>query len=399
MAQTPEHLPATIETIEGVYGFGQQFTISAGDKLHVHFAKSVQMAVLCDRGGTQFHVPLSSAMKFGLCQQDEEFEKVSDIVKKSQHLPHVICCQQHVPRRGKQEEVKKDELLIVKKYDRALTCQSLWSDREIMLHKNCKGSFSSTPEKTSMYLLDIRQHLPHVIPRKVYLYPPVPRKKHDLFTRGKVFTLKEFTTVTSLVVSNIDDEELFDIILDETLSTLRVTVLGKAPAMSLSRKFSIMPGQYTKLMKRDVSSGFQEALYTTLRRGFESEGVQLAAGGSGSSDVSGGRGDYEYVDVVPARHYYSAGEFSHVPPQSPAEQNRDYLKSLSMHEISLLLKAMNLEKYQATFSKEQVSGSLLAEFNDHNLQRYLHIHNPCHRQKLLQVISGETAAEKLLFSC
>ena len=295
------------------------------------------MAVLCDRTGTQFHVPLSSAMKFGLCQQDEEFEKVSDIVKKSQHLPHVICCQQHIPRRGKQEEVKKDELLIVKKYEYgALTCQSLWSDREIMLHKNCKGSFSSSPEKTSTYLLDLRQHLPHFIPCKVYLYPPVARKKHDLFTRGKVFTLKECTTVTSLVVSNIGDEELFDIILDETLSTLRVTVLGKAPAMSLPRKLSIMPGQYTKLIKRDVLSGFQEALYTTLRRGFESEGVQLAAGGSGCSDVSGGRGDYEYVDVVPARQYYSAGEFSRVP-QSPAEQNRDYLKSLSMHEVRIPL--------------------------------------------------------------
>ena len=152
-------------------------------------------------------------MKSGLCKQDEELEKVSDIVKKSQHLPHVICCQQHVPSKGKQEEVKKHELLIVNKYDGALTCQ-LWSDQEIMLHKKCKGS-SSSPEKTSMYLLDLRQHLPHVIPWKMYLYPPVPREKHDLFTRGMVFTLKECTTVTSLVVRYIGDKEVFDTILDE----------------------------------------------------------------------------------------------------------------------------------------------------------------------------------------
>ena len=341
LAESPHRLPATIETIEGVYGFGQQFTISAGDKLHIHFAKSVKMAVLCDRVGTDFHVPLSSAIKFSVFQEDEEFENVSDIIKKLQkantaktkHLPRVICCQQYVPRRGKQEEVKNDELLIVKKHSGVgLTCQSVWSDREIVLPKNCKVSFSSSPEETSMYLLSFLQHLSHLLPCKVHLYPPAPQQKHGLFTRGKIFTLKECTVVKSLVVSNIgaSDDELFDIILDETLSTLQVAVLGKAPPMSLSRRLSIMPGHYTKLIKRDVGSGFQQALYTTLRRGFESEGVQLAAGGGGSSDARAR--DYDYVEVVPARHYYSAGEGV---PLSPSDSNRSYLKSLSMHEVRI----------------------------------------------------------------
>ena len=65
-------------------------------------------------------------------------------------------------------------------------------------------------------------------------------------------------------------------------------------------------------------------------------------------------------------------------------------------QVTLLLKAMGLEKYQSTFIREQVSGSLLAELNEKNLQHFFRIYNPYHRQKLLQVISGETSAKELL---
>lgn len=74
--------------------------------------------------------------------------------------------------------------------------------------------------------------------------------------------------------------------------------------------------------------------------------------------------------------------------------------SLKIVEVSLLLKALELEKYQTTFSHQQVSGALLAELNDINLQHFLHIHHHSHRQKLLQVISGEISAKELIFqSC
>lgn len=337
LAQTPQYLPTTIETVTGYYGFGHKFTISAGDKLYVHFAKHVKMAVLHDRTGTQFHIPLSSAMKFGLLQEEKEFEKVADIVKNSQNLPHIICCQRYIPHHGKQEEVKEGDLLIVKKCQAGLTCHSVGSNQEILLPKKCMGSFSTSSEKTSMYLLDFLQYLSHLLPCKIYLFPP-SELKHDLFTRGKVFTLKECTTVTSLVVSNVGapEDDFFDVILDENLSELRVTVFDKSPPV-LRRKDSVQSGHYMRLIKGGVSNEFQEALYTTLRHGLESEGVQLAVGGHGVSDVgSCSSRDYDYIEVLAVPHYSCAGESGRIHISS-TEQNRHYLKSLSIHEVGFPL--------------------------------------------------------------
>ena len=266
-------------------------------------------------------------MKFGLCQETLEFEKVSDLARKTRHI---ICSQQPIPCLGKQAAVEEGELLVVKEHHwRGLSCHSLRRDQDVFLHKNCRGSFTTSPEKTSVYLLDFLQYLPHLLPCKVHLYPP-SEGKQDVFSRGRVFTLKGCTSVTSLVVSNVgaSEDELFDVLLDESLSDLRVIVFGRAPPLSFSRKGSIMPGHYTKLVRSD--DGLQESLYTNLRRGYEGEGVNLTAGDSPATISRAGRvnRDYEYVDVLSVRAHYRAAEFG-----SPADQNRDYLKSLSMHEV------------------------------------------------------------------
>ena len=206
-----------------------------------------------------------------------------------------------------------------------LLCHSLKSEQEKHLLKSCRGLFTTSPEQTSMYLLSFLQHLSHLLPCKVHLYPPSHQDMYDMFTRGQVFTLERCTTVTSLVASNVSesDNDLFDIILDNGLSDLRVSVFGSAPALSPTRKNTIMTGHYTRLMKRDFASQFQQTLYATLRRGLEGEGVELVAGDT-VRDVSV---EYDYVDAGTLRPTNSSGG------PSRAERNRQYLKTLSMHEV------------------------------------------------------------------
>ena len=327
----PHHLPATIETIDGYLGFGHQFTISTGDLLCAHFVKHVKMVVLQDRVGLQFHVPLSSAMKFGFYQdktEPEEFVKVSDMAKQKNGLPRVICCEKYIPAQARQEAVDQGDTLIVKGYrshgSRAgLICHSLRRDQEVMLLKSCRGSFTTAPEKTCMYLLDIVTHLAELLPCKVHLYPPAGHKRHDLFTRGRIFTLKEYTTVTSLVVSNVNstNSKLFDIVLDKDLSELRVSVLNTAPERVAQQHSAstFWPGHYTQLIK---TTEFQQSLYTTLRPGLEAEGVKVA-----HSQAEGGS-EYAYISMWP--RYYPSADQEH---RSRPEQSREDLRSLSMHEV------------------------------------------------------------------
>ena len=57
---------------------------------------------------------------------------------------------------------------------------------------------------------------------------------------------------------------------------------------------------------------------------------------------------------------------------------------------------MGLGMYKAKFLKEKVRGSFLAECSQHQLQSYLGISNHTHCEQLLEIISGQKSARKLL---
>ena len=363
LAKQPDHLPTTIETVDGFYGFGAQFTISTGDQLLVHFAKNTKVVTLRDRLGMEYNVPLSSAMKFGLVREPievpEVFETASDIPAQTRHLPPVICAQQSVPRRGKYDGVEEGEILItrLKPSSRSgLTCYSLTTNREKTLHGDCKGHFTTAPEKTSMYLLDILGHLRNSLPCSVRLYPPTTNKKNEELEimSGKIFTLKECTTKTSLVVSNVISDvsgKLFDILLDRDLSKLRVFILDAQHAGKVQNKEdfskSVTDGQYTMLTNTayGFARSFQKSLYSTIRHGFETEGVEIA------SRRMRGKAKLQVVDkdedgYVRVHHHLYATEDEQCSPSKPSvKKNKAYLTSLSMHQVSLNVSSIGIAIY------------------------------------------------------
>ena len=337
LAECPHYLPATIQTIDGFYGFGRQLSISAGDRFHVHSVKEVDVAVLCDHSGTHLHIPFSSPMKFGLFQEPiQEFQKVSDI---SRTNPYVICCQQYIPG----QRLEKGEILILKRdhlrgSQGGLICHSLSTGKEKHLHHNCKGLFTTAPEMTSMHLADLYNHLPHLrLPCKVFLYPPYPPGAYDMIFKDRVYTFEKCITAKSLVASNTSDSDsvaFFDIILDENISQLSVSIshsasssplpppppaAAAAAAVSGSRKSSSMPGHYARLLSNRPPNGFHDSSYTTLQDSLE---------GSESETLDN---EYEYV-VVQKSWEHCSTERIHF---SLAEINQEYLKTLSMHEVRL----------------------------------------------------------------
>ena len=108
----------------------------------------------------------------------------------------------------------------------------------------------------------------------------------------------------------------------------------------------------------------------------------------------------------------------HLPPSPDTttfEENRDYVKSLSIAQVctranipvslvsplllqvSLLLEDMNLGQYKQAFVEQQVSGDVLVDLTESMLSsKELGIESDLHRLRLMKVIRGEPSAHRQL---
>ena len=61
-----------------------------------------------------------------------------------------------------------------------------------------------------------------------------------------------------------------------------------------------------------------------------------------------------------------------------------------------LLDIMNLSQYQATFSEEMISGEILVELDDRDLENDLGVRSKIHRVRLMKIINGHHSARNIL---
>lgn len=64
--------------------------------------------------------------------------------------------------------------------------------------------------------------------------------------------------------------------------------------------------------------------------------------------------------------------------------------------MTKLLSSMNMSQYVDAFTKEQISGEILLELNDHVLENELGITSRIHRIKMMKVIGGRHSALSIL---
>lgn len=74
------------------------------------------------------------------------------------------------------------------------------------------------------------------------------------------------------------------------------------------------------------------------------------------------------------------------PPTSP----------VSFLQIQDLLQIMNLGQYRAKFASEMISGELLIELGQEDLERELDVKSKIHRLRLMKIIDGHHSARNIL---
>lgn len=81
---------------------------------------------------------------------------------------------------------------------------------------------------------------------------------------------------------------------------------------------------------------------------------------------------------------------------SSRERNKAYIGRLNANQVVELLKEMDLSCYVDTFTKERISGDVLLELEETDLQQELGVKSKVHRIRLMKIINGDHNAADFL---
>ena len=74
------------------------------------------------------------------------------------------------------------------------------------------------------------------------------------------------------------------------------------------------------------------------------------------------------------------------------------VNSVSIVQVLDMLDALRLSQYRAKFEEESIGGSILIDCDENTLEKELGMAMKIHRLKLLQIIRGDTSAQRILES-
>ena len=181
--------PLKIYLLDGYYGQTAHFTLSSSDMFDVHFAKRTQVMTVRDSLGTNYSIPLNSAIQFGMIykprfsKEDESpqtvFQTVGELLSLDP-LPKVVRATSQwgkLSEKGGKAAVEENELLIVKgvykpalRNKRALKCYSVQNKIRKLLPEECEGNFSVAPEQTKLHVYEFSMKLKDIFPCKAMMY-------------------------------------------------------------------------------------------------------------------------------------------------------------------------------------------------------------------------------------
>ena len=65
-------------------------------------------------------------------------------------------------------------------------------------------------------------------------------------------------------------------------------------------------------------------------------------------------------------------------------------------QVQNLLATMNLSQYKDVFFKEMISGEILLECNETDLENELNVKSKIHRLRLMKIVNGHHSAKNIL---
>ena len=371
-----ESFPLQIQVVQGYVGQTSQLTIASGDYYNIHFVKHQEVVSMTDKLSFHYTIPLNSSFQFGLVYSDDTstrdsqvFEKVSHLISLSP-LPRVACAMRDVRANDERNTITAGEILVLKRVIRpklrrkSLEVLSLKTQTIKILHLDCDGHFSLSPQRNKIYLLELVRCIPDIFPCKAKMFlssdtaSNTQKTSHSLL--HAVITLTGQKNETSLIASSVTytsyedqsgemgaqvNEHLVDIPVDDRLSGVAVSVVDMSECglqeilnhrtRTLFETFDVTRVQsWYDPASDDVAT--QSLLYGTIGRGSERVGVQVEkpmAAFSRDTSVSGGdQGEksealYETV-FSPSLHRRA---LSYRLPQQPSNECAMQYEEPSIH--------------------------------------------------------------------
>ena len=286
-------LPLQIMVKRGYHGGNERNCIAADDVYNVHFVKHTKVAVLKDRRGATFNIPLNSVVQFAPvfnptndpkeALRGFSFEKVSDLMAQKT-LPRIVRAMKPHVRVDPQTTIEQYEVFIVHGVvstgvrKKLLQVYSITCSQQKLLPSDSVGMFTTEPHLTYFYLLEIVEHLLNVLPLEVMVVMNDTDFSDEMphYLTNEITTLTHMDSETSLIASthwgkneqvSEEDHMPVDIPVDLPIEVV-VQPCDGANEADLS--------DHTKTLYEDFDPCRIRLLRSrNIRRGFEKEGMEL----------------------------------------------------------------------------------------------------------------------------
>jgi hypothetical protein len=192
--------PLRIYLLDGYYGQTSRFTLSSSDIFDIHFAKRTQVLSVRDSVGTDYSIPLNSAIQFGIIygymlpksakKPVMHYDTVQELLALDP-LPSIVCATASWAKPSDKENkvgVERNELLLVKgifksrlRGKKALKCYSLKTQTKKLLPEECEGKFTINPEAVKLHVYEFAAKFKTLFPCKAMMFLCSDKKDDAVF--------------------------------------------------------------------------------------------------------------------------------------------------------------------------------------------------------------------------
>ena len=205
-----DHIPLCFRVVEGFLAENDKDpAICVDDVYYAHLVKHTDVVTFRDKAGDQYYVPLYSSAKFGIIwySTKQTFASVGDIMD-AIPVPKVVAATSVFDGGDPKSSVKRNEVLVITEVHKPkfahgkswLNVFSVTKSEEKKLLRECEAKFTTDPYYTKLYVNDLIQYVPDLLPCKVRLFQDSDSSLPHQFTSEEV-VLQEKCRNTSVIVS------------------------------------------------------------------------------------------------------------------------------------------------------------------------------------------------------
>ena len=330
------YLPAQVELLDKL----KVPHLQSLQQFNIHSSQCIEVVTISDSHGTKYYLPLNSTVKFGLMSHLDStkslLKRVSDILTLPM-APKVICPQINVIKKHHKYADKGDVLIVNEASEQYLKCYNLQKKEFIMLEHSLKGNFTTAPSSTKLPLKDLIGLIPHALPcmAKIFLPPHVVSTVPEMQS-GHVVSISEQSFITSLTATLVDQDGMQYILLPmvgdmgmvmvRTVTTLdaRATQLLHQTTQHINQTFQQKHFTFTRNISDTSVFSLQAQLFSEAAESTDGDDKELYVQMSSPTspvEVSDKEPIYAIPDDIKANEH----------------RNQDFLSSLSVAEVNLLL--------------------------------------------------------------